>query len=71
MTAVAFNLALIFERYLRHTGKLDPNTSTLQKVLSVLAILSGIVGGVGLVLLSVFDTLEYEDRHNQFLFVFM
>ena len=71
MTAVAFNLALISERYLRHTGKLSPNTSMWQKVLSVLAIMSGIVGGAGLVLLSIFDTLEYENRHNDFLFVFM
>lgn len=42
-----------------------------QKVLSILAIISGIVGGAGLVLLSIFDTRRYGNKHNIFLLIFM
>ena len=42
-----------------------------EKVFSVLAILSSVVGGAGLILLSVFDTKRYTTAHRLFLLIFM
>lgn len=44
---------------------------TREKVFSVLAILSSMVGGAALVLLSVFDTKRYTTLHRVFLLFFM
>lgn len=42
-----------------------------ERVLSALAILGAGVGGVGLVLLTVFDTLRHHALHRVFLLVFI
>ena len=70
-TVVLLDLSLIAERWLRHNGRLAPNTSTFQKVLSVLAILASIAGAVGLILLSIFDTYRHPTMHDRCLVVFM
>jgi hypothetical protein len=70
-TVVTFDLAFIFERYFRHTGKLAKNTSHWQKVYSACATIAAIVGAAGLILLSIFDTRRHPKLHNVFLGVFI
>jgi len=71
ITAVGFVLTLMVERWLRHEGRLPPNMRRREKVFSVLAILSSVVGGTALILLSVFDTKRYTTHHRLFLLIFM
>lgn len=51
--------------------RLPPNMRVREKVFSVLAILSSVVGGAALILLSVFDTKRYTTVHRLFLLIFM
>jgi hypothetical protein len=71
VSVVTFVLAFIFERYLRHTGKLTPNTSVWQKVYSGCATIAAIVGAAGLILLTIFDCKRHNRLHNIFLAVFI
>lgn len=71
VTVVTFDLAFILERWLRHTGRLAHNTSLTQKILSFLSIIAAIAGGVGLILLSIFDTLRHPHLHDGFLVLFI
>ncbi|CAI6341425.1 unnamed protein product [Periconia digitata] len=71
VTVVTFDIAFILERWLRHTGKLTPNTSIWQKIYSTIAIVAAIAGAAGLILLSIFDTLRHPRLHNVFLGVFI
>jgi len=68
---VTFSLAFVFERYLRHAGKLTPNTSVWQKVYSGCATVAAIVGAAGLILLTIFDCKNHNRLHNIFLAVFI
>ncbi|KAF7330278.1 hypothetical protein MVEN_02465700 [Mycena venus] len=71
ITAVAFFLSLVIERYLRHSGRLIPTMRRREKVFSVLAVLGSVIGGAGLILLSVFDTKRHMNLHRVFLLMFM
>lgn len=71
ITTVSLDLAFMAERWLRHKGRLVPNTSTAQKVLSVLAIIFAIAGSAGLILLSIFDTYHHPNLHDGFLLLFI
>ncbi|KIK62484.1 hypothetical protein GYMLUDRAFT_198239 [Collybiopsis luxurians FD-317 M1] len=71
ITGVAFVLCLVFERYLRHSGRLMPNMRTRERVFSSLAILGSAIGGAGLILLSIFDTKRHPTLHDVFLLVFI
>lgn len=71
VTVVTFDLAFIFERYLRHAGKLTPNTSVWQKIYSLCATIAAIVGAAGLILLTIFDCKNHNRLHNIFLGVFI
>ncbi|KAF1949602.1 hypothetical protein CC80DRAFT_428746 [Byssothecium circinans] len=71
VTVVSFDLAFILERWLRHTGKLVPNTSIWQKIYSGISLVAAIAGAAGLILLSIFDTLRHNRLHNIFLAVFI
>lgn len=71
ITAVGFFLTLVVERWLRNKGRLPPNMRKREKVFSVLAILSSVVAGASLILLSVFDTKRYTTAHRLFLLFFM
>jgi hypothetical protein len=51
--------------------RLPPNMRTREKVFSALAILSSVVAGAGLILLSIFDTKRFTSLHRVFLLVFM
>jgi hypothetical protein len=71
VTVVTFDIAFLLERWLRHTGKLAPNTSIWQKIYSGISIVAAIAGAAGLILLSIFDTLRHNKLHNIFLAVFI
>lgn len=71
ITAVCFVASLTIERWLRHRGRLLPNMRRREKVMSSLAIASSVLGGAGVILLSVFDTKRHMRLHRVFLLVFM
>lgn len=71
ITVVIFDAIFIAERWLRHRGKLEPNTSWIQKAYSIIAILFAIAGAVGLVLLAIFDTANHPKLHDIFLAIFI
>ncbi|KZM23107.1 hypothetical protein ST47_g5693 [Ascochyta rabiei] len=71
VTVVTFDLAFILERYLRHAGKLAPNTSVWQKVYSMISTIAAIVGAVGLILLTIYDNYHHDRMHNICLAVFI
>lgn len=71
ITTIFLDLGFISERWLRHTGRLAPNTSITQKVLSVFSIIFAIAGAAGLILLSIFDTYRHPHLHDGFLLLFI
>ncbi|EEP82977.1 conserved hypothetical protein [Uncinocarpus reesii 1704] len=71
ITGVFFDLGFVSERWLRHNGRLLRNKGRLDKWMSILAIVFSICGAVGLILLSIFDTLRYNHQHNGFLVLFI
>jgi len=71
VTVVSFDIVFILERWLRHTGRLTPNTSFWQKLYSFISVIAAIAGAVGLILLSIFDTIHHHRLHNIFLGVFI
>ncbi|KAF3098394.1 hypothetical protein TWF569_008692 [Orbilia oligospora] len=70
ITSVCFVLSLFGARWLRHRGRLLPNTSMTQRVLSIISIIGAVIGSIGLILLAVFDTKRYTTLHRVFLAVF-
>lgn len=71
VTTVTFDLSFLAERWLRHKGRLVPNQSLGEKILMGLTIFFALVGTVGLILLSVFDTVRHSTLHNIFLLLFI
>ncbi len=71
LTTILLDTSLAADRWLRHKGRLAPNTTTAEKVLSGLTIACAIVGTAGLILLSVFDTARHPRLHDVFLFLFI
>ncbi|KAF7327462.1 hypothetical protein MKEN_00324500 [Mycena kentingensis (nom. inval.)] len=71
ITAVTFTISLAIERYLRHSGRLVPTMRRRETAFSILAVLSSMLGGGGLILLSIFDTKRYVHLHRVFLLLFM
>ncbi|KAJ9142614.1 FK506 suppressor Sfk1 [Pleurostoma richardsiae] len=71
VTTVFLDLSFASDRWLRHRGRLVPNTTIGEKVLSGLTIAFAIVGTAGLILLSIFDTLRHPTLHDIFLLVFL
>jgi hypothetical protein len=71
VTTVFLDLSFLAERWLRHRGRLARNTTTGEKVLSSLSIVFAIVGTVGLICLSIFDTLRHHRLHDIFLLLFI
>ncbi|KAI5461099.1 Frag1/DRAM/Sfk1 family-domain-containing protein [Mariannaea sp. PMI_226] len=71
ITAIFLDLAFISERWLRHNGRLVLNTSTGEKVLSILSLVAAAVGTVGLVCLSIFRTGYHSKLHWLFLALFI
>jgi hypothetical protein len=71
ITAVGFVASLFVERILRSHGRLIENFRKRERVFSWLAILGSIIGGAGLILLTIFDTLRHSSLHRLFLLIFM
>jgi len=71
ITTIFLDISFLSDRWLRHRGRLVPNTTVSEKVLSGLTILFALVGTVGLILLSIFDTLRHPKLHDVFLLLFM
>lgn len=71
VTVVSFTLSFLFERWLRHAGRLHQNTSNWQKLYSVCASVAAIIGAAGLILLTIFDCKNHNRLHNIFLAVFI
>ncbi|KAF7846061.1 hypothetical protein BT93_L5335 [Corymbia citriodora subsp. variegata] len=71
VTVVVFDLTFISERWLRHKGRLAHNTSRAQKILTVFSIIFAIIGALGLILLTIFDTVHYPNVHDAMLVVFI
>lgn len=68
---VVFDVSFIAERWLRHKGRLTKNYMTSEKILSGFAIGFAIIGGAGLILLTIFDTRRYPHVHVAMLVIFM
>jgi len=71
VSVITFDLVFIFERWLRHKGRLAHNTSMSQKILAGGGIIFAIAGATGLILLTIFDNKRHNVLHNTFLAVFM
>lgn len=67
VTAIMFVLSLVLERWYRHSGRLLPNMYRREKTFAILSILGATMGGVSLILLSVFDTARHKKVHRAFL----
>ncbi|KFY56159.1 hypothetical protein V496_06768 [Pseudogymnoascus sp. VKM F-4515 (FW-2607)] len=68
---VFLDLSLVAERWLRHRGRLARNLTMLEKVFMFLSMLGALVGTVGLICLSILDTLRHPHMHSRFLVVFL
>lgn len=71
LTALTLDASFLAERWLRHRGRLVPNQTLTEKVLVALSILFATVGTVGLICLSVYDTVDHPTLHNLFLMLFI
>lgn len=70
-TVVSFDLGMLAERWLRHNGRLAPNTTRNQKIMSICSILCAIAGAIGIILLSIYNTRDYPKMHDRCLGVFL
>ncbi|KAJ4387384.1 hypothetical protein N0V93_007975 [Gnomoniopsis smithogilvyi] len=68
---VTFDLVFIIERWQRHKRQLAPNYRRSEKIMSAGAIFWSLVGGAGLILLTIFDTAHHEKVHDALLGVFI
>ena len=71
VTTIFLDLSFAADRWLRHKGVLAHNTTTAEKVLSIVGILFAIAGTAGLILLSCFDTAHFPRLHDGFLALFI
>lgn len=68
---IFLDLSLVAERWLRHRGRLARNRTIKEKVFMAISLLGAVAGTVGLISLSILDTLRHPRTHNKFLVVFM
>jgi len=71
ITTVFLDLGFMSERWLRHYGRLAPNTSRTQSTLSSISIFFAIAGTCGLIFLSIFDTYHHHKVHDGCLLLFI
>jgi len=71
VTAGFYILSLFAERWLRHVDRLEPDMRIREKIFDWLAILFGIAGSIGLILLSVFNAFTHETIHWSMTLVFV
>jgi len=68
---VIFDLTFVAERWLRHKNRLTPNYRKREAALSICAIIAAIVGALGLILLTIFNTKNHHIMHDICLVIFM
>ncbi|QIW97135.1 hypothetical protein AMS68_002653 [Peltaster fructicola] len=66
-----FTLTFVAERWLRHKGRLAKNYNVSEKILSGFATLFALIGALGLIFLTIFDTVRYPHVHVSMLCVFI
>lgn len=71
LTTVLLDASFLSQRWLRHNGRLVPNSSLGEKILDILTIIFGLIGTAGLILLSIFDTYRHNNLHDIFLLLFI
>lgn len=71
LTTIFLDASFLSEILLRHRGRLARNTTRMEKILSGISIFFALVGTIGLIALSIFDTLRHPQLHNVFLFLFI
>ncbi|KAH8908461.1 hypothetical protein BR93DRAFT_925584 [Coniochaeta sp. PMI_546] len=71
ITTIFLDISFLSDRWLRHRGRLVPNTTVIEKVFSGLTIFFAVIGTAGLILLSIFDTLRHPKLHDIFLLLFI
>ncbi|KAI9039084.1 Frag1/DRAM/Sfk1 family protein [Aspergillus affinis] len=71
VTVVFLDLSFVAERWLRHAGQLVPNKGKIDKACAIGSIFFSVVGALGLILLSCFDTLRHPHKHVGFLGMFL
>ncbi|CEI39559.1 hypothetical protein FVEN_g1853 [Fusarium venenatum] len=71
LTSIFLDAAFLSERWLRHRGRLAPNTTLMEKILTWLSIVFAAVGTVGLICLAIFRTGRYTRLHHTFLALFI
>lgn len=68
---ICYVLSLTAERYLRHAGRLLPNWNRTEKIMSGCAIAFGIIGQLGILFVSIFNTNVFPHVHVAMLCVFI
>ncbi|OZJ05056.1 hypothetical protein BZG36_02098 [Bifiguratus adelaidae] len=63
VTGAFFILTLLAERYLRHIRRLPGNMRPRQRHSAIVATVFGIIAGIALILLSIFDAFNYSTVH--------
>jgi len=63
ITAPGFVLSQAIDRFLRHKGRLAPNNHKREKWMSWLSMLFSTIGGIALILLSIFDAFNHSTVH--------
>lgn len=71
LTTILLDTSFLADRWLRHRGRLVPNTTRGEKILAGLTIFWALIGTIGLVLLSIFDTARHPKLHDLFLGFFI
>lgn len=71
VTIVCFDVVFILENWLRQRERLAPHTNKSEKICSIFACIFSVVGGAGLILLSIFDTRRHHHLHDVMLAVFI
>lgn len=71
LTTILLDTSFLSDRWLRHRGRLVPNTTRGEKVLAGATVFWALVGTAGLILLSIFDTARHPRLHDIFLGLFI
>ena len=71
LSAAFYMLTTLVERHLRHQRRIPGSVRKRQTVLDVFSVIFAIIGAIGLILLSIFDDIEYPNVHWSMTVVFV
>lgn len=63
LTFVFFTASLCLERWLRHVRRIPGALAKREKVVDIIAVIFGTLGGLALLLLSIFNAFQYSTAH--------